>query len=243
MASATSVSNNAYGIICDAMVDAGFLQEGDRPNSDQLATGMRRLTDIINLWQTQGLKLFYQEEVVVPLVVGQTQYVLGPVTGSAVVMARPPRILSGFVSLAVSNIRRPLVILSRDEWERLSQVVGNNGTINSFFVDKQAYQTNLNVWPPPDSEEILNTATFLMQVQATNPILLTDQTSFPQEWRIALRWGLADDISTGQPTSVIVRCQSKATEFRKALENWDVEDAPTYFGIDTRFYTNSHRFK
>lgn len=240
---ATSVSNNAYGIICDAMVDSGFLQEGDRPNSEQLAVNMRRLNDIINLWQTQGLKLFFQEEIIVPLTIGQTLYTLGPSVGSAVVMPRPPRILSGYISLQASNIRRPLVILSRDEWERLSQVVGNNGTINSFFVDKQAYQTNLNVWPPPDSGEVLNTATFLMQVQASNPVLLTDQTSFPQEWRIALRWGLADDISTGQPMSVITRCNQKAIEYRKALENWDVEDASTYFGIDARFYQGRSRFR
>src|SRR5574337_769768 len=69
---ATSVSNNAYGIIADAMVDAGLLQKGSRPDSDDLAVNMRRLNDLINLWQTQGLKLFLQEDVVVPLVVGQT---------------------------------------------------------------------------------------------------------------------------------------------------------------------------
>ena len=240
---ATSVSNNAYGIICDAMVDAGFLQEGDRPNSEQLAVNLRRLNDIVNLWQTQGLKLFYQEELVVPLVVGQTQYVLGPATGSDVVMAKPPRILSGYVLQATSNVRRPLVIISRSDWDLLSQTVGDNGTINSFFVDKQSYQTNLNLWPPPDSVEVLNTATFLVQVQAANPVLLTDQTSFPQEWRIAMRWGLADDISTGQPASIMARCAQKAQAYREALEDWDVEDAPTYFGIDTRFYQQSGRFK
>jgi hypothetical protein len=239
---ATSVSNNAYGIISDAMTDAGLLQEGGRPNSDQLATNMRRLNDIINLWQTQGLKLFLQELVNVPLVVGQTQYVLGP-SGPDVVMARPPRILQGYVTQVAGNVRRPLVIISRDEWMRLSQVSGNNGVINSFFVDKQAYQTNLNVWPPPDSTEVLNTATFLTQVQADNPIALTDQTAFPQEWRIALRWGLADDICTGQPTTIMQRCAMNAQKYREALEDWDVEDAPTYFNVDSRFYQHQGRFR
>lgn len=239
---ASPVSNNAYGIIEDAMHDAGLLQEGDRPNSDQVATNLRRLTDIINLWQTQGLKLFLQEEINVPLITGQTQYVLGPV-GPAVVMDRPPRILSGYITQATSNIRRPLVILSRDEWDRLSQVSGNDGTINSFFVDKQSVQTNLNVWPPPDSVEVLNTATFLMQIQAPNPAFLTDKSGFPQEWRIALRWGLADDICTGQPQSVQGRCQEKAKAYREALEDWDVEDAPTSFAVDMRFYQNTGKFR
>jgi hypothetical protein len=240
---ATSVTNTAYGIICDAMVDAGYLQEGDRPNSEQLASGMRRLNDIINLWQTQGLKLFFQEEINVPLQVGQTLYVLGPDAGSDVVMAKPARILSGYVTVVTSNVRRPLVIISRDEWDRLSQVAGNDGTINSFFVDKQATQLNLNLWPPPDSTEVLNTATFLTQVQAINPILLTDNTSFPQEWRIALRWGLADDICTGQPVQIQQRCAQKSMAFRQALENWDVEDAPTYFNVDQRMYQQTGKFK
>lgn len=239
---ATALSNNAYGIITDAMRDAGKLQKGSTPDSDDLAVNMRRLNDIINLWQTQGLKLFLQEEITVPLVIGQTLYSLGP-GGPAVVMPRPPRILQGYITQVQGNVRRPLVLISRDEWERLSQVTGNNGTINSFMVDKQAYATNLNLWPPPDSVEVLNTATFLMQIQAPNPLMLTDVTGFPQEWRIALRWGLADDICTGQPQAIMDRCAAKAKMFRDALEDWDVEDAPTVLNVDSRTYTHYGRFR
>ena len=238
---ATSVSNTAYGIINDAYHDAGLLQLGDNPNSQQLADSMRTLNDMINLWQTQGLKLFLQEEVTVPLVIGQTLYGLGPV-GPAVVMAKPTRVLQGFV-VDLSNIRRPLVTISRDEWERLSQVVGNNGTINSFMVDKQATVLNLNLWPPPDATEVRNTAVFLMQVQAPNPVLLTDSMGFPQEWRMALRWGLADELATGQPQVIMDRCFKKATMYREALEDWDVEDAPTYLNVDSRFYQGYGRFR
>ena len=238
---ASIVTNTAYGIIDDAMHDAGILQEGQRPDSDQLASNLRRLNDILNLYQTQGLKLFLQEDITVPLVVGQTLYGLGP-SGPSVVMPKPTRILSGFI-LNTSNVRRPLVILSRDDWERLSQVTGNNGAINSFFVDKQSYVLNLNLWPAPDTIEAANTASFLTQTQVTNPIFLTDQTSFPQEWRIALRWGLADDICTGQPMAVQQRCQQRSTAYRTVLEDWDVEDAPTSFAVDSRMYTGYGRFK
>jgi hypothetical protein len=238
---ATIVTNSAYGIIDQAWHDAGKLQEGQRPNSQQIADSLLRLNDIINLWQTQGLKLFLQEEVTVPLNVGQTLYVLGP-AGPAVTMPKPSRVLQGYI-LDTSNIRRPLVPLSRDEWERLSQTIGNNGTINSYMVDKQAYQINLNLWPPPDSTEVLNSAVFLVQIQAAGPVYVTDQTSFPQEWRLALRWALAEDICTGQPQAVIQRCMQNAQNYRKVLEDWDVEDAPTFFGMDSRFYSHAGRFK
>ena len=238
---ASSVSSNAYGIITDAMVDAGLLQEGARPNSEQLATNMRRLNDIINLLQTQGLKLFLQQEVTVPLVLNQSLYSIGP-TGPAVVMPKPSRFLSGNI-VTTSNIRRPLVLLSRDDWERLSQVAGNSGTINSFFVDKQPYALNLNVWPAPNATEVLNTAIFLAQIQVSTPLALTDTMGFPQEWRIALRWALADDISTGQPATIMERCQNRATAYRTALEDWDVEDAGTYFNVDSRLYAGQGRFR
>lgn len=241
---ATPVSNTAYGIINDAMVDAGLLGEGQRPDSEQLANNLRRLADIIYLWQTQGLKLFLQEEIQVPLTVDKSNYVLGPAGSTPtpdVVMERPGQITMGYI-LSTSNIRRPLVCISRHDWERLSQVVGNSGTINSFFTDKQSTYINLHVWPAPDSTEAANQAWFLMRTQATAPISLTANTSFPQEWRIALRWGLADDICTGQPSEIMARCLNKATMYRHALEDYDVEDADTRIGMDMRFYTGSRSY-
>lgn len=235
-----SVSNTVYGIINDAMFDAGYLQEGDRPNSEQLATYMRRLCDIINIWQTQGLKLFLLEDVAIPLVAGQNIYELRPL--GDVNMTKPLRGLQGYV-LTTSNIRRPLIIISWDDWLRLSQVTGNNGAINSFFVNKLATSLNIYVWNTPDAQEATNSLHILLQVQALNPINLEENVSFPQEWRIALRWGLADDISTGQPQAIMDRCAERAQFYREMLENWDVEDATTRFTPDSRMVSSIGRFR
>ena len=51
-------ANTPVSIIADAYFDAGLLQEGQSPSGEQLVTGMRKLGDMINLWQTQGLKLW-----------------------------------------------------------------------------------------------------------------------------------------------------------------------------------------
>lgn len=228
---ATSVSNTAYGIIDDALHDAGWLQLGQRPNSEQLAVNLRRLNDIINFEQTQGVKLFLQEEINVPLVANQGTYSIGP--GGDVDMTKPERILTGYITVVGSNTRRQLTIMSRRDYDLLSQVTGNSGAINQFFVDKQATALKLSVWPPPDATDAANTATFLMQIQAANPVFLTDTSSFPQEWRMFLRWALADEVCTGQPESIMQRCQTRAQAYRIVLEDWDVEDAPTLFAVDT----------
>ncbi len=234
-------SKSIYRIIDDAMHDAGLLGEGEEPDSEQLAVNFRRLNDIINLWQTQGLKLFYLQEVTVPLVEGKSTYELGP-TGD-VVMNRPARVLQGLVLQAGSNTRRPLVAMSWNDWMTLSQVTGNNSTITSYFVDKQVNSLKVHFWNPPNATEAANTVVLLVQIQATNQINLDADMEFPQEWRIALRWGLADDICTGQPQAIMDRCQQRANLYREALEDWDVEDTTTSFTVGSSSNYHGGRFR
>lgn len=222
-----AVSNTAYGIIRDAMMDAGLLQEGDDPNSEQLSTFMRKLCDIINLWQTQGLKLFLNQEITVTLIDGQASYTLD--TGTQ--PAKNMRVLQGRIE-GPSNQRRVINALSWQEWNMLSQ--SNTGCITGYFVDKQATSLIVHFWNTPDATEAANTAILLVQVQAANPFNLLEDVSFPQEWRIALRWGLADDISTGQPVAIMARCTDNARRYREMLEDWDVEDAETTFAPNFR---------
>lgn len=226
-----ATSNTIFSIINDAMHDAGYLGEGDQPNSEQLAANFRRLNDIINLWQTQGLKLFLLEEVTVTLTANVNTYTLGP-TGD-IVMPKPSRVLDAYV-LRPDGIRRPLIPISWQEWNTLPQVTGNSGVINSYFVNKQALSLEVRFWNTPDAEEANNEVVLLTQVMAPNKINLHQNMDFPQEWRIALRWGLADDIATGQPQAIMDRCAERANIYRAALEDWDVEDAPTRFTPDTR---------
>lgn len=226
-----ATSTTIYGIINDAMHDAGYLEEGEEPNSEQLANNFRRLNDLVNLWQTQGLKLFLNEEITVPLVASQGMYTMGP-TGD-VVMLKPSRIIAAIV-LNPDGIRRPLVAMAWSDWMTLSQVTGNEGTISSYFVDKQTTELKIHFWPAPDANEALNEAVLLTQVQAPQAVNLLQDMVFPQEWRIALRWGLADEICTGQPQAIMDRCAQRAVAYREALENWDVEDVATSFAPDQR---------
>jgi hypothetical protein len=224
---AVSVSNTAYGIINDAMHDAGLLREGSAPNSEQLASYMRRLCDIINLWQTQGIKLFLLEEETITLVDGTNSYTVQ--TGTF--PEKDLRIIQGRI-VTPDGVYRTINSLSWQEWNTLPQV--NEGAVTGYFVNKQATTLTVKVWNTPDATEALNSLVLLVQRQAANPINLETNVSFPQEWRIALRWGLADDICTGQPETIMNRCASRAKVYREALEDWDVEDTQTTFAPDMR---------
>jgi len=232
------VDNTPISIIQDAYFDAGLLQEGESLNSEQITSGMRKLTDLVNLWQTQGVKLWLNVDTPITLVAGQGTYTLGPV--GSVVMVKPPRILDAWYA-DVNGIRRPLVVMSWNDYVRLSQIT-QVGAINSYFVDKQQTQLSVFFWLVPDATAATGTAHLLTQVQVTNFVNLTETMNFPIEWRIALRWGLADEICTGQPQAIMDRCQQRAAAYRTTLEDWDVEDAPLRFTPDARG-TSAGRFR
>lgn len=237
----TPASNTPYAIITDANVDAGRLPEGQVLSSERLASGLRRLNDIINLWLTQGLKLWLLVDTAVTLTEGQATYTFKP--SGNVDMTKPLRVLQGyFLPAGSAPSRRPLTVLS---WERYLMLgnVATEGAINSYFVNKRATQLDVTFWLTPDATDATGVAHVLLETQATNPVNLTETMDFPQEWRIALRWGLADDLATGQPEAIMNRCSQRAEHYRKMLEDADVEDAPTSFAPDTRQTQHGYSFR
>lgn len=234
----------AIRCITYAMRDAGLLAETDEPKSDQVVEYSNRLNDVINYFGTQGLKLWTWTDMNIPLIQGQTTYTIGP--GLNINMTKPLRVLQGYyndTTNASNPVRRPIYPLSWDEWLRLS-TVNTQGAISQYFVDKQATKLNVSFWLTPDSTAATNGSVhLLLEGQIANFTGVTDTMAFPQEWFIALRWNLADEICTGQPAEIMQRCAQKAMTFRTALEDWDVEDASTYFKPDTRFGTTMSKFR
>jgi len=223
-------SNTPIAIISDAYFDAGLMQEGQSPNSEQIVMGMRKLEDIINLWQTQGLKLWLLQDLAISLTAGQGTYTFGP--AGTVSMTKPLRVIEAYYADA-NQIRRPLIPMSWNEYTRLSQV-NQLGQFNSYFVNKQQTVLSVFFWLIPDAVAATGQAHLVIQNQVTNFINLQETMNFPIEWRIALRWGLADELATGQPQAIMDRCQQRAQAYRTMLEDWDVEDASTRFAPDNR---------
>lgn len=231
--------NNASRLIKLALKDAGRLQAGDTPNSELYADCISRLYDLINTWQTQGLKLWLNFLQSVTLTAGVGTYTLGP--GGAIISSKPTRVLEGWY-VPSSGARWPLNPLSWNDYYRLGNVA-QQGAVNSYFVDKQQLNLVVKLWQIPDASAALGTAQFLIQRQAVGPSEITEDVAFPLEWYMALRWGLADDLSSGQPQLIMDRCAQKAAMYRQMLEDWDVEDAPTRFAPDAQARPFASRFR
>jgi hypothetical protein len=231
----------AYRVICNAMQNAGYLAQGQDPNSDQVAKYMNRLNDFINFQQTQGLKLWLQEDFAITLTAGVggpgNPYSLGP--SGNIAMTKPLRVPdTGNYYLDVNQISRPINLLAKTDYATLSNVF-QGGPITSIYVDKQQLSLNVYTWYIPDAIAAQGTLHVLLQQQVTNVISVTDTMAFPLEWFIYLHWGLADEICTGQPQAIMDRCERRAMMYKEALEAWDVEDASTIFQPDFRVSVGS----
>lgn len=230
--------NTPGRIIGEAMYEAKLLGKGQSPSSEDYPKYLNRLQDMINTWQTDGLKLWLQHDLEIgPLVAGQARYQFGP--GLDIDMTKPLRVLQGYYLESAGAVRRPLLVLSKDEYFRLSTTT-QTGAINSYYVDKQLLSLDVYLWLTPDAQAATGEAHGIFQTQVDHLIQLNDRTTFPVEWYLALIWGLADEICGGQPQATIDRCAKKATEYKDKLDNWDVEDASTSFAPDQRqVYINS----
>lgn len=208
-------------IIPQALKDAGRLQTGSVPSGEVFADCMSRLTDIINTWQTQGIKLWLNLLQSVTLAAGVKTYVLGP--AGSIVTVKPTRVLAGWYVFP-TGVRYPLTTMSWDTYYSLGNTT-TQGAVNSYFVEKQLANLVVHLWQVPNAQAALGRVDLQIQQQAVSPVELDDTVEFPVEWGLALRWALADDLATGMPALIMDRCERKAREYREMLEDWDVEDA------------------
>ncbi len=223
--------NTAALIVQRGMRHAGKLARGSEPSSEDYAEYLVTLNRLVNLWQTQGIKLFLLQDTSITLVASQAQYILGP--GLGVDMSRPLELTEAYYKDSSGNVR-PLIKAAWADWVLLPKASTNVGAVAQVFVDKQSSLWNVWMWPTPDTTAATGTAHLVLRTQATELVSITDATIFPQEWFMALEWGLADEICTGQPQAIMDRCEKRAAAYRTALENFDVEDAPTQFQPEIR---------
>lgn len=211
-------------LIKQALRDCGRLQYGSTPPSEAVDDALMRLNDIINTWQTQGLKLWLNELTTLTLVEDQATYTIGPDATPATL--KPARVLAGWY-VSAEDARRPLgEPRSWTDYYNLGNIV-TSGAVTSYFVDKQLSNIVIKLWNPPDATAATGTVELLIQGPATAWTEIDEDVAFPVEWFQALRWALADELCSGQPQLIMERCERKAHMYRELLEDWDVEDAST----------------
>ena len=70
-------------IISRALKDIGALEAGEQPTPDAAQDAFEMLNDLIDQWSNEDMMVFNFQEIIFPVISGQTQYTIGPVASTA----------------------------------------------------------------------------------------------------------------------------------------------------------------
>ena len=65
-------------IISRALKDIGALEAGEPPTPEATTDAFDMLNDLVDQWSNEEMMVYYKNEIVFPIVPGQTQYTIGP---------------------------------------------------------------------------------------------------------------------------------------------------------------------
>lgn len=113
-----------------AMRDACLLDKMDQPDSDDYRLYLPRLNRLVNFEQTQGLKLWLQEDITFTPILGQQRYQWGP--GGDIVMPRPTRIIAGYFTFPTGTSSAGTGVIQTDSGVNIQtddgQLIVTSGT-------------------------------------------------------------------------------------------------------------------
>jgi len=250
MSSTYTVSRDQ--IISLALRKLGVLEIGDVPDAETINNAAMSLNLLIKQLSTEGLKLWKNSELIIPLITNQTTYILGGSTSALMydslnptvaITDRPLKVIQGFYrNITVTPyIDIPVMVVSKQEYNVLGSKF-STGTANTIFYDTKKLNGVLYVYLTPDVNASTN-----MELHIITQLPLDDLSTalaipdFPNEWMNCLVWNLADQLALeyGVPMNSRQEISMRAGTYKTLLTDWDVEASSTFFAPDFRSTGNS----
>jgi hypothetical protein len=239
-------------IISLALRKLGVLEIGSTPDVDTVANASMSLNLLIKQLSTEGLKMWKNSELIIPLTANQTTYTLGGSTSdlmydslnpTVAITDRPLKAIQGFYrnTQVTPNIDIPVMLLSKQEYNVLGSKF-STGTANSIYYDVKKLNGILYVYLTPDLNSQTNLELHMIAQMPLDDInAASDIPDFPNEWMNCLVWNLADQmaIEYGVPMNYRQEIMQRASAYKSQLTDWDVEPASTFFQPDYRSIGNS----
>ena len=251
-----STGTSAFSVTRDQLIESSLrtlrvLRETDVPNASQIANANQTLNILLKNMQSNGLDLWTYTTIVVPMVIGQSVYTIGP-SGADVTSVRPLRLFDGSYirDLSVTPyVDTPLRIISRREYMQFG-VKSIEGVPNSIYysptIEIADGTTNpatgwgtLYVYTAPSQ----TTRSLYLNMQ--RPIYDMDTASdvfdLPQEWFRCLKFMLAGELAWEYPKvdpGYAREVRAMGRDLQNELQSWSVEDSPVYFQPDQMNYRN-----
>lgn len=228
----------SYSVQRDTLIQAAFrllgrFNDDSPPPQTDINNAAQALNLMIKMWMTKNYPLWCVTDVQIPIIQGQTQYLLGP--GASYSAFRPLRIPMARLRYVNTSppLEVPLIQLSRQEYDLLGTKT-QQGTPNSYYYDPQLTNGVLSLYLTPDTNP--NIVIVTCQRPIADVLNSTDTFDFPDEWQNPLKFGLAVELLTEYfvPENVARRLEQRAQMYLENMLNWDQEEAATFFTPDFR---------
>jgi hypothetical protein len=189
----------------------------------------RSLNLFLKAWQPAGLFLHTYQPAILPLVIDQQSYLLGPggtatESDGVTLIVRPIKITD--VRLSYNDVDQPITKVSISEYNELTNK-DNSGQPIQYAYDPQLDNARLYVWPVADNatQEIL----FNYQKPVDDFTTDSDTATAAADWLQCLTLGLAYTIAPKLlvPLSEQTALRSRYMEALDALD--DFEETSIYF--------------
>lgn len=224
---------NRNGIISAALRTLGVIGASDQPTAADYDNCSQALNIYIKQLQTKGLPLWKLDTVLVPMVIGQKIYTIGPSLTSDVITDKPLRVVMAFIRNPQGN-DTVLQVIARQQYMQLG-VKTSQGVPNQCYYDPKLTDGELYVYNVPNATGY----TIHLQVQMPIGDVSNPNTTpeFPSEWFNCLKFGLADNLSLEYGASAQVRMElaQRAAKLEEEMTDWSQEEASTAFSPEFRF--------
>ena len=239
-------------VITLALRKLGVLEIGTTPDADTMANASMSLDLLIKQMSMEGLKMWKNTELVIPLTAGLTTYVLGGAASTLMydsldllhtpLTDKPLKVIQGFYrNVQTSSYQdTPVLLVSKEEYNRLSSKT-QQGTANTIFYDVKKLSGVLYVYLTPDANAQAYLELHLVAQMPLNDTAVGVVPDFPNEWLNCLVWSLADQLAIeySVPMNYRQEITQRAVMYREQATGWDVEYTPTFFSPDFRSTNNS----
>lgn len=179
----------AQSLIQTALEQLGVYAPGETLGDADAERGLQLLNAMLDSWSNESLACYAIQEYQLPLVVGQSQYTVGP--GGNLNAQRPLKIIEGPVSAYIKDQnqnRYPVEVIPQDRWNMIGLLTNTSNIPDTLFYDPQYPLGIINLFPTPNQGNTLYFDAYLQLAEFGN---LTTVMSLPPGYEAAIFSNLA----------------------------------------------------
>jgi hypothetical protein len=230
---------NRDQIITRALRLLGVISAGQSPTTSEVSDASDVLNLMLKAWGADGLHLWTRRRIQITTTQGDSSYSIGDsdITDVDTTVdvhtssGKPLEILHIHRRETATSIDTPMNQMSLEDYERLSDK-DSEGTPTNWVYDPKRMHGWLYIWPAPDANFAANyTLNCWFSSHIHDMDSATNTLYAPQEWHLAIVWGLAVLLAPEYGVSINDQqlLQQTAAIEKDRVMGWDMEKPAVFF--------------